>query len=180
MNTLEIRRALSLNGITGKTKFIGVFPADNLPRKSQIITYPSCLVANTDTSLGSGEHWVAVHLIDEYSTEYFDSYGQHPKLQPRIYNFLKQWGSQSIKHSPTELQSGMSSVCGQYCIFYLIMRTAHSLTTSQITSALDSLPTYKADGLVAAFVDQLLNIKKPVFESPVLALHMCRAFGLTK
>ncbi len=179
MNTKEIQRALTIPGITGCTKFLGVFAADQLPSRVSLSSFPCCLVANTDISRGMGEHWTAFHFPSPKWLEFFDSYGQHPTSHEHFSKFVSQWDTSYIKWNKIELQCGISSVCGQYCIFFLILRTAHNVPMYKIATTLRSLPLMQSDGMVAVFVDRLLKIDKPVFDGALISSHLCHAMGLS-
>ena len=65
------------------------------------------MIPSTQTS---GGHWVAA-----WNDEYFDSYGREPikELKSRRRHWI--WNERV-------LQSPLSSVCGQYCVYYLLHR----------------------------------------------------------
>ena len=89
---------------------------DTLPEV--VSTYPSAFVCNTQNSDQPGEHWVAMY-VDEIG-DYFDPNGQKPQ-QSEFTNFINEHCSQ---WSPNDrlLQSPISTVCGQYCVAFLIFR----------------------------------------------------------
>ena len=106
--------------------FKGVFSVDDLP--IAIAHYPACLVLNLDMEQDPGSHWVAIYIDAERHGEYFDSFGLMP-LSRHIYQFLnrhcKQW-----TFNTTQLQHVISSMCGPYCIFYLLYRCRYKLNMS--------------------------------------------------
>jgi len=119
MNTRQLDAILKTDKITRK-QFRGVFPSDQLP--VQIHEYPSAYVANVDPSNQPGSHWVAFYFTQDQHGEFWDSYGQHPKVYNMLFvNFLERNSKQWIMNQRT-LQSLDSSVCGEYCIYYLIHR----------------------------------------------------------
>lgn len=97
--------------------FVGVFPCDKLPEQ---ISYPCCLVANTDPSTKKGQHWVAFHFDHRGNAEYFDSYG-NPPIKSELLIFFLRKGKNWIWNT-LPLQGLDSIVCGQYCIAYLTKR----------------------------------------------------------
>ena len=110
MNTEEIEKALK----DYKPLFLGVFSSDKLP------THPHGLfISNTDPSHLPGTHWVAI-CIDGRRGEYFDSFGRPPSSTFKDYmnTYCKHW-----TFNARQLQSIASSFCGQYCIYYCIMRS---------------------------------------------------------
>ena len=93
-----------------------VVTKDTLPEV--VSTYPSAFVCNTHDSDRPGEHWVAMY-VDEIGV-YFDPYGQKPQ-HTEFTNFMNEHCSQwpSNDHN---LQSPISTVCGQYCVACLMFR----------------------------------------------------------
>ena len=104
----------------GKRQFRGVFAADRLPKR--VSTYPSAYIVNTDPASKPGTHWVAFYFPNKDHGEFFDSYGQTPGFYHRGFeNFLNK-NSYRWTYNHTTLQSLNSSVCGQYCLWYLLHR----------------------------------------------------------
>ena len=97
--------------------FIGVFARDQLPSK---INWPSSLIVNTDKINERGEHWLAIYFTSNKECCFFDSYGRGPELF-RLQYFVDHY-SNSWEHNKTRLQSLDSSVCGQYCIYFIMMK----------------------------------------------------------
>lgn len=106
--------------------FQGVFAADTLPRR--INKKPALLVVNTDPISKPGAHWQAIHIDEAGKGEFFCSYGLKPFV-PNHRHFLdrvcKQWC-----YNTTSLQAADSSVCGHYCVLYLIHK-AHGYSLRQ-------------------------------------------------
>jgi len=113
MKTPQLEQILSHILPKEKVDFLGVFPRDLIP--NDISHYPACYVANTDPSTKPGAHWVAFYLESPKKSEFFDSYGFHP----RVYGFTNHVTS----YNHTQYQSFASSVCGQFCVLYLYTRT---------------------------------------------------------
>ncbi|XP_036150790.1 uncharacterized protein LOC118648558, partial [Monomorium pharaonis] len=106
MNSLEILRALrQLNA-----KYVGVYPADRLPR---VWTRSTAIVANTDNHNQPGEHWVAFYVDERGTGTYFDSYGL-PPLDSRFLLRLRR-NSAKYRWNTVPLQGLLSQTCGQYC-----------------------------------------------------------------
>ena len=91
-----------------------VVAKDTLPEV--VDTYPSAFVCNTHGGDQPGEHWIAIY-VDEIG-DYFDPYGQQPE-HVEFTNFMNEHCSE---WSPNDrvLQSPISTVCGQYCIAFLM------------------------------------------------------------
>ena len=96
-----------------------MFPSDHLPRR--IIKYPTCFIANIDSSSEPGSHWVAFFLSFPMKLEFFDSYGNAPAFyEGPISDFVSNYTY--VDFNPMTLQSNVTAVCGQYCIYYLYAR----------------------------------------------------------
>ena len=78
MNSLQLAKILHRSPYT-KRNFIGVFSVDKLPIK--IKKFPACLVINTDKSGKPGKHWVAMHIKNSWTAEFFDSFGRAPQWE---------------------------------------------------------------------------------------------------
>ena len=116
MTNSSISKILRADSIASLT-FLGVFPRNLLP---EIKTYPCSLVLNTDTSDLPGAHWLAIYFTSNKECCFFDSYGRGPELF-RLQYFVDHY-SNSWEHNKTRLQSLDSSVCGQYCIYFIMMK----------------------------------------------------------
>lgn len=115
MDTQQITHILSSH-VKTKNAFLGVFPSDQLPQN--IPNFPACFVANTDTSNKAGLHWVAFYLHSPDELCFMDSYGNPPSyFKGGIENYVKKY--HHVVYNPMKLQSNVSSVCGQYCIYFL-------------------------------------------------------------
>lgn len=109
MDTCQILNAVRQDELMYE-HFLGVFPRDMIPKQSG----DSCLIANTDTSKEEGTHWVAMFKQDNIC-EFFDSYGRKP--------FKNKFLSINSSYNSVKLQSNYSTVCGEYCIYYLYHRS---------------------------------------------------------
>lgn len=116
MNNWEISKIMRHLPST-KNRFIGVFSADKIPTNIALYTLPCCFIANTDPSWKSGSHWVAVFIDKNGHIEYFDSYGRRP-MSPR----MKKFCGRHYQYNPYMIQTVFSTLCGHYCIFYLVHR----------------------------------------------------------
>lgn len=115
--------------------FLGTFPADRLPEVSHIKSLPACFIANTDKAFGPGKHWVCFYIGNRDKVEYFDSFGQLPsKLHSE---FLLQFPY--IRRYDKAMQSLLSDVCGEYCLYFLQLRCL-GLKYQQIVRHMEGLP----------------------------------------
>ena len=144
-STIELdkrMRAIFVHVPTSITQFCGVFPSDRLPpdflqsslcSASSYVPFSVACIANTDPSNLPGQHWVAFYIDRSRSPpifEFFDSYG----LTPSDYNFPTISPNAHLIHNPIALQSLTSTVCGQYCILYLYLRTLFAMSAPKISN----------------------------------------------
>lgn len=154
MNNFEINQILRSHFRT-KNLFLESVPCDSGPSNKQ--TYPYALVMNTDFSGGRGIHWVAIFAISEKSVEYFDSYGMPPNKC--ISAFLKKFDT--VKRNHIRLQSYLSSVCGHYCI-YFIVRRSYGESFENIIKGLKDLGDIR-DSYIREYTNQLEQCLRPFY-----------------
>lgn len=117
MDEEQIRLILLSNSVT-RPYFGGIVSHDELhllkPKSKEFY------IVNTDYSTGEGIHWVVL-FFDEHG-EFFDSLGKLPiNYSSNFRNCLI--SNRSMYMFCTErLQSVMSSVCGQFCIYFAYYR----------------------------------------------------------
>ena len=80
---------------------------------------PSVCIINTDPCDEPGSHWVAVFIKSHSETEFFDSYGLL-SLNEDLVTKLKFFSH--VEFYTTKLQ-GFSTVCEEYCLVYLSLRS---------------------------------------------------------
>ena len=137
MQTDEISHLLSRDPLMCRT--YDVVAKDSL-LDIIVDTYPAAIVCNTHDSDRPGEHWVAMYVDTERRGDYFDSYG----LQPQHVGFVDFMTEHCSTWSTNErtLQSPLSTVCGQYCVAFLMFRCrdasmnafTRSFTTDLVTN----------------------------------------------
>lgn len=145
MDTTTINRILRSLPTTNRY-YAGCFPSDalRLPGK-----YPSAAVVNLDTSDEPGSHWVAIYMKSPSSVYYFDSYGMHPveNVESILQNFPHRTVNDCL------VQSVNSSVCGHYCIFFLV----HCCLGYSYEKIMSTLMSHNnPDVFVASYVRKLL------------------------
>ena len=149
--------------------FIGVFPSDQVP--SYIHEKPCALICNTDPHTESGEHWIALYISKEGMGEYFDSYGQYP-LHDTIKDFLNN-NTIAWKHNSQRLQSDFTTVCGQYCIVYILHRflglSMHGFLRCFTKDFVSN------DDMVASFVHKYFSVSPNLIDVDFLIIQACRA-----
>lgn len=150
MNAYQLQKILE-RIVSAPCRFIGVFPKDTLPR--YMTRYPCCYVANTDISSGPGQHWVAVWYNSPSSCEFFDSYG----MPPEAYGF----SILCTNYNHKALQSNSSTVCGQFCLFFLYSRS-RGLSLNQIQNSFSSSDSAWNDFQVARYAKHHFAIQNPL------------------
>ncbi len=127
MNSREIE-SLLLSDKFAAGYLIGVFAADQIPSK----VFPGAYIVNTDDWSEPGQHWVAFFLVDG-EIECFDSFGENPA---KYSNHIEKWIENDYKIVQCEtLQSRDSTVCGQYCMYFVLLRS-YGFTYKDIMSSL--------------------------------------------
>lgn len=117
MNTSQLERVLNSDKVTRAVEF-SIIPRDMFIR--QQLKIPSICIYNTDKKSEPGSHWLAVIQLDASCIEYFDSYGL-PPMYDDVKNKL-QSASTRVLYNKIQLQGTNSSVCGQYCLTFLLLR----------------------------------------------------------
>ena len=155
--------------------FLGVFPSDALT----IDIFPNerwdayALIVNLDPIGSPGSHWIALYLPGYLNgtAEYFDSYGQQPIL-PNFLSLLKTY--KRYIYSNITLQSPLSTVCGQYCLFYLCLR-AKGIRYDQILRYFQEHDTHYNDVLVNEYVRQIFKIHLKIYDFPFIGKQIAHS-----
>lgn len=163
MNTSEILSCLQQDRKVAPY-IAGVYPRDKLPAAE---TLPSALVANTDVNKGPGQHWVAMYLPSDEEPVYFDSYGLPPQ-QKEFSNYL----GETFTYNDVQLQSPLSSACGQYSIFFVAM-ICRGCSMKQIQKLFDTKNLIENDTVVTEFVNRNYNLKTTVYDTEFLTKQIC-------
>ena len=155
MNNREIDNLLNSNPKT-KTIFAGVYPYDLLPLNTNILK-PSAFIINTDPHYKRGEHWIAIYFPMEGLPELFDSYG-FPIIIPKLKQFI---GNQPYHYNKNLIQDMFSSVCGQYCIYFIYCKSIGK----SLNSIVNSFGTNKAlnDEYVNSVIQTIFNVDLPIY-----------------
>jgi hypothetical protein len=148
MNTLEITQCLKKDPYA-KTIFKQVVPRDKLPNVPRL-GYPSAFVINTQPSYMRGEHWLAVYYDKQGFCTFFDSYGMKPSFY-NLHNFVFQ-SSRGFEHNTQQLQSLTSSVCGNYCIYFIMLK-ARGLKLHEILELFDKKDFCMNDSKMKCLID---------------------------
>lgn len=106
------------NGDFNNIKYLGCFPHDKIPKlfyKEDPKDYLKCIVANNQSHLESGQHWVSIIKDKKGKTIIYDSFyrsNDNPELQ-----FPENWIDPK-KNTKIE-QSVIEINCGARCIAFL-------------------------------------------------------------
>jgi hypothetical protein len=132
MNSKQLYNAAHFDGVTKDYGFLGVFSPDTVPVRA-LTSFPYTLIVNTEDSTRPGAHWVSIHKDIMQNGWYFDSYGGPPKLDEflAVMDSCKDW-----TYNTHRLQSNVSTVCGQYCLFF-ITHSARGYGLEEIVHLLD-------------------------------------------
>ena len=164
MNTQQISSALK-----NIKEFLGVYPSDKLPKSIQP---PVGLIANTDPQSKPGKHWVAFFIDHDRNGEYFDSYGQQPVVKS-FQTFLNKNTSEFLCNNQ-RIQGPLSSVCGQYCIFYIIHRVK-DIAMQKIVNVFDSQDLVDNDNTVTEFINENFNVDLETYDVDFILNQICVA-----
>ena len=147
MANLEIRRAARRI-----KNFVGVFPANQNPL-TLIKSFPCSFIMNSQPVSSHSGHWLAFYIISSTRLEFFDSLSQPLIHYPLVASYFSHFSS-ILSNTSLLLQSPISSLCGEYCITFLYLRTIHHLSFSHIIKLLHK-KAHSRDSFVSRF--RLLN-----------------------
>lgn len=123
MDGAALGRVLGEDTGTRKAGYLAVLTLEELPKKTLDSQETLILIVNTEPTQtsGEGEHWVAIYG-DQHSPymEYFDPFGLPPFRDGFIRFFHHQ--RRPWIYNQRVLQSDLSSTCGYYCLYYLLLR----------------------------------------------------------
>ena len=126
--------------------FIGCFPLDGLPSLPRQKT--ASLIVNTDISMGSGDHWLALVLLED-ECFYFDSFGL-PILEEALIKYLEPYYSK-VTYSDVCIQHVESNKCGEFCI--LFVKCVHSKSSyEKFLYRFDHLNIKKNDVIITSLL----------------------------
>ena len=145
MNSYQLSSILNQDPYTGPM-FHGVYPINRVP-----LMRDGFYVVNTAPDTHPGLHWVAL-FVKYNSVEYFDSYGGEPPTVLYRWAKKKQWTS-----NPIPLQSPLTSVCGQYCLYYLLHR-ARGIDMNTLLMDFDA-DVDRNDKMVYDFVEDRFDLE---------------------
>ena len=141
---------------------VGVYTLEELNTAipaSLDITIPIAIIVNTevDPTKLEGEHWVAIYSEpDDHAMDYFDSFGLPPTKQAFYHFFNRQ--ERAWRYNKRSLQHPLSSVCGYYCLYFLLKRCRNT-TMAEITLQFGANPLDN-DDMVHQYIHKHYRVKK--------------------
>ena len=162
MNNLQLQTLANRCPIL-KEIFLGVFPSDHIPDIGSMKKRRAyALIVNLEKSGHPGSHWVALYLPKRFTgtAEYWDSYGQPPTI-PRFLRLLNRY--KRYVYNRIMLQSPFSTVCGQYCLFYLCRR-ARRCSIESILGTFHNLSRHTNDIVVNKYVKRYFRTNLRLFD----------------
>ena len=121
--------------------FIGCYSDDEI---AKLVLKPPCfLIVNLDLSTRPGSHWLALGIFPNI-IEVFDPLGfdifSWPTLPHGLLSFLHKMSFRKKVKVIPRLQSRKSTLCGLFCVFYIMLRSKFSLNaiTGHFSSSLIS------------------------------------------
>ena len=169
MNSRQIHQLLRSH-LSTRRVIVGVYASDVLPSKPRA-QRPCAYIVNLDPHHLPGSHWVCCYFPkDTYLPEYFDSYGQLPSSN--IVSFLN---APRYLRSTATLQNLFSTVCGQYCMYYLWKRI-QDCDMASIVEHLRRMTPPVADEFVNACVERVFGQDLDVYDEDFLSNQIATAF----
>lgn len=116
MNSHQLRQCLSLI----KTIPVHVCASDEL---QNITSDQFIIICNNEPSFKPGLHWLAFFKSKHQNVvEFFDSFGLNIEMYGYDFsNFVIRYGG-SYKSCELQLQSNKTSLCGQFCLYFILNR----------------------------------------------------------
>ena len=119
MNTNSLQCIVRCDPVLSNS-VVGILASDELPK--QFNSFPISFIVNTDKRMDPGRHWVAFYISSRTEGEFFDSYGNPPSYYSNEFEKFFDRHGLKMTYNRKRLQGYDSSVCGQYCIYYLMQR----------------------------------------------------------
>ena len=164
MNSFQLAQVLTIDLFT-KGSFSGVYACDELA-SIEIDKYPKSFVVNTDPMELPGTHRIAIYFNEKMKGELFDCYEKHPILYNKHFLDFMNRNSVEREHNKTQLQSAFSTVCGQYCIYFLYRRCRKRSMSTIVNSFVND--KLRNDQLVYDFVRRKYRQVHPSLEQDIV------------
>ena len=172
MNAFKLAQVLTKDPFT-KGSFAGVYASDQFS-SIEINEDPTSLVVNTDPMELPGTHWIVIYINKQMKGEFFDSYEKHLIHYNKYFLDFMNRNAVEWEHNKIQLQSAFSTVCGQYCIYFLY----HCFRRRPMSTTVNSFVNDKLynDQLVYDFVRRKytqihLSLKQDIVQQMSRALY---------
>jgi hypothetical protein len=144
MNNHDLKRYLA-------SRAVRVVCADDLPS-----TLKRCQfwVVNTDKCGERGLHWVVFHFPSRGPLEFFDSLGNPPEYYHRRFQNILMVNGAKYGYFDSRIQSETSSLCGQYCIYFVLQRMK-GRSMNSIAYDFNVFNTHANESLVSDFINDM-------------------------
>ena len=138
MNTKDIDDIL-LKDDFSKNYFIGTMARDQfIAILKDFVNKSGMIIFNTDELSKKGEHWIGF-FKGEKQIEFFDSFGRSldnfPDIKQQLFTLFPNF---KVEYNSAILQGITTTVCGDYCMFYCLLRSRF-WTFSQIINVLKNI-----------------------------------------
>ena len=147
MNTFQIEEVCRSDPMIA-AHFAGVYARDKLPEFPELGKFYVC---NTDKQDNIGSHWI-VMFINNFRNEYFDSLADD-----MVHNEFSNFMNSCYERASVQTQESFSTVCGQYCIFYMSLRV-RGFSIKDIVYILNEQDDV-SDVFVIGFIKALYGVK---------------------
>ena len=85
------------------------------------------------------------------------------QFQKTFSSFLGRYGHKKPKYNTKRLQGTFSTVCGSYCIYFLMMR-CRGISFEDILSQFSFNDYYRNDSMVSLFMNKHFNLNIPMID----------------
>ena len=170
MNNREVTRFMKSHPRT-KGIFVPTHTTDTLPsyhRKK----LPCSYIVITHKSHQPGEHWVCIFFPITGPPEYFDSFGFSPKVDFK--NFLVE----DYIYNRRFIQYPFSSVCGQYYMYFILMRSMNRTMPGIISQFTED--NLENDIMVNYEIEASFNVDLDIFDTDFIGKQIARSYMKTE
>lgn len=117
-------------------------------------------MVNTSDAKSPGEHWCSIYIPKKYNQniEYFDSFGL-PAINKHFLKFINNNCKQYV-YNPLQIQSDISTVCGEFCVVFLHQRCVEKKTLEQFINQFDRNKLEMNDAKVVTMYNKVHKQKK--------------------
>lgn len=172
MDTLQLQHILLSDQLT-RRQYGGVLPADRVP--DRIPGRPIGYIVNTDPSTLPGRHWVAFHFPADSKQPaiFWDSYGRGPNSYNASFTDFLNKNSEQWTYNKRTLQGAYSTVCGQYCVYFLLKMARH-VPLSNIVAVFSHDKKHN-DFMINQFIRHHFHINSHVKDRAFMSQQLARA-----